>query len=104
RTPARWSSSMSCRRRSRARSAACNCASAYSLWRSVAATNPHITPALSVERLAGTFPGDLGVELTEIADEQVRGRLRVDRRHLHPGGFVHAGAWVGFADTVAAWG
>ena len=70
----------------------------------MAATNPHITPALSVERLAGTFPGDLGVELTEIADEQVRGRLRVDRRHLHPGGFVHAGAWVGFADTVAAWG
>ena len=67
-------------------------------------TNSNITPALSVERLAGTFPGDLGVELTEIADEQVRGRLRVERRHLHPGGFVHAGAWVGFADTVAAWG
>jgi 1,4-dihydroxy-2-naphthoyl-CoA hydrolase len=70
----------------------------------VATTNPKITTALSVERLGGTFPGDLGVELTEIADEHVRGRLRVDRRHLHPGGFVHAGAWVGFADTVAAWG
>jgi len=70
----------------------------------VTPTNSNITPALSVERLAGTFPGDLGVELTEIADEQVRGRLRVERRHLHPGGFVHAGAWVGFADTVAAWG
>ena len=26
------------------------------------------------------------------------------RRHLHPGGYVHGGAWVAFADTVAAWG
>ncbi len=67
-------------------------------------TNPEITPELSVERLAGTFPGELGVELTEITDERVVGRIRIDRRHLHPGGFVHAGAWVGFADTVAAWG
>jgi uncharacterized protein (TIGR00369 family) len=67
-------------------------------------TNPQITAALSAERLAGTFPGDLGVELTDIGDECVRGRLQVDRRHLHPQGFVHAGAWVGFADTLAAWG
>jgi uncharacterized protein (TIGR00369 family) len=66
--------------------------------------NPQITPALSVERLADTFPGDLGVELTEITNERVVGRMRIDRRHLHPGGFAHAGAWVGFADTVAAWG
>jgi uncharacterized protein (TIGR00369 family) len=67
-------------------------------------TNPTITPALSVERLGGTFPGDLGIELTEIADGQIRGRMQIDRRHLHPMGFVHAGAWVAFADTVAAWG
>src|SRR5947209_16223435 len=67
-------------------------------------TNPAITPALSVERLAGTFPGDLGIELTEITDEHVRGRMAVDRRHLHPMGYVHGGAWVAFADTVAAWG
>ena len=67
-------------------------------------TNPAITPALSVERLRGTFPGDLGVELTEITDEHVRGRMAIDRRHLHPMGYVHGGAWVAFADTVAAWG
>jgi 1,4-dihydroxy-2-naphthoyl-CoA hydrolase len=66
--------------------------------------NPEITPELSVERLEGTFPGDLGIELTEITDEQVRGRMRVDRRHLHPMGYVHGGAWVALADTVAAWG
>jgi 1,4-dihydroxy-2-naphthoyl-CoA hydrolase len=28
----------------------------------------------------------------------------VDERHLHPGGYVHGGVWVAFADTVAAWG
>ena len=28
----------------------------------------------------------------------------VDERHLHPGGYVHGGAWVAFADSVAAWG
>jgi 1,4-dihydroxy-2-naphthoyl-CoA hydrolase len=67
-------------------------------------TNQAITPQLSVERLAGTFPGDLGIQLTEITDELVRGRMSVDRRHLHPMGYVHGGAWVAFADTVAAWG
>jgi 1,4-dihydroxy-2-naphthoyl-CoA hydrolase len=67
-------------------------------------TNPAITPALSVERLGGTFPGDLGIELLEITDEHVQGRMRIDRRHLHPMGYVHGGAWVAFADTVAAWG
>jgi uncharacterized protein (TIGR00369 family) len=30
--------------------------------------------------------------------------MAVDRRHLHPGGYVHGGAWTAFADTVAAWG
>lgn len=70
----------------------------------MAETNQAITAELSVERLAGTFPGDLGIELVEITDEHVRGRMRVDRRHLHPMREVHGGAWVAFADTVAAWG
>jgi uncharacterized protein (TIGR00369 family) len=67
-------------------------------------TNKAITPELSAQRLAGTFPGDLGIELTEITDQHVLGRMAVDRRHLHPMGYVHGGAWVAFADTVAAWG
>jgi uncharacterized protein (TIGR00369 family) len=67
-------------------------------------TNPAVTPQLSAQRLAGTFPGDLGIELTEILDDRVQGRMLVDRRHLHPMGYVHGGAWVAFADTVAAWG
>lgn len=67
-------------------------------------TNPEITPRVIAEVLPGTFPGDLGIELVTIDDERVEGRLLVDRRHLHPGGYVHGGVWVAFADTVAAWG
>ena len=42
--------------------------------------------------------------MVRIDDDGVEGRLAVDQRHLHPGGYVHGGVWVGFADTVAAWG
>jgi uncharacterized protein (TIGR00369 family) len=68
------------------------------------ATNEAVTPQRSREALRGTFPGDLGIEVVEITDELARGRMAVDRRHLHPGGYVHGGAWTAFADTVAAWG
>jgi 1,4-dihydroxy-2-naphthoyl-CoA hydrolase len=66
--------------------------------------NPEITPAATAKVLPGTFPGDLGIELVAIEDGRVEGRLLVDRRHLHPGGYVHGGVWVALADTVAAWG
>ena len=67
-------------------------------------TNEQVTPEAIAGRLEGSFPGDLGIEPVEITDEHARGRIVVDRRHLHPGGYVHGGAWVGFADSVAAWG
>lgn len=67
-------------------------------------TNPEITVANAPAALAGSFPGELGIELLEIDDDSVTGRLRVDHRHLHPGGYVHGGVWVALADTVAAWG
>jgi uncharacterized protein (TIGR00369 family) len=67
-------------------------------------TNRQITPELSRGRLAGTFSGDLGIEITEIDDEHVRGRMGVEKGHLHPAGYLHGGAWVALADTLAAWG
>jgi 1,4-dihydroxy-2-naphthoyl-CoA hydrolase len=70
----------------------------------VSPSNPQITPEVSRQVFPGTFPGNLGIELLEIAEDEVRGRMVVDERHLHPGGYVHGGAWVAFADTVAAWG
>jgi uncharacterized protein (TIGR00369 family) len=66
--------------------------------------NPAVTPDTARERLAGTFPGNIGIEVVRIEDDEVEGRLRIDERHLHPGGYVHGGVWVAFADSVAAWG
>jgi uncharacterized protein (TIGR00369 family) len=70
----------------------------------IANRNPGVTAEISAKALEGTFPGDLGIELLELDDDAVTARLLVDRRHLHPGGYVHGGVWVAFADTVAAWG
>ena len=53
--------------------------------------------------LPGSFPGDLGIEPLQIEDDRAHGRIVVDRRHLHPGGFVHGGVWTALGDTVAAW-
>lgn len=65
---------------------------------------PEVTAEVLRERLKGTFPGDLGIEPLEVSEERARGRLVVDQRHLHPGGYVHGGVWAALADTVAAWG
>jgi 1,4-dihydroxy-2-naphthoyl-CoA hydrolase len=54
--------------------------------------------------LRDSFPGELGIEPVDVSETIVRGRLVVDRRHLHPGGYVHGGVWVAFADSIAAWG
>lgn len=62
-----------------------------------------VTPEDARGFLRGSFPGDLGIEPLEIEDTHARGRIVVDRRHLHPGGFVHGGAWTAIGDTVAAW-
>src|SRR4029450_13783771 len=45
----------------------------------------------------------MAIEPVEITDEVSTGRIVVDERHLHPGGFVHGGVWTAFGDSVAAW-
>jgi uncharacterized protein (TIGR00369 family) len=69
----------------------------------VADDAPQITVDSIRERIASSFPDDMGVEPLALDDERCRGRIVVDDRHLHPGGLVHGGAWVGLADSVAAW-
>jgi len=53
--------------------------------------------------IGGSFPGDLGIEPLEIENSFASGRIVVDQRHLHPGGYVHGGVWTALGDTVAAW-
>jgi 1,4-dihydroxy-2-naphthoyl-CoA hydrolase len=69
----------------------------------LATPNPEVTPESISERIRDSFPSDLGVEPLEVDDERFVGRMVVDRRHLHPGGLVHGGAWVALADSVGAW-
>jgi 1,4-dihydroxy-2-naphthoyl-CoA hydrolase len=66
-------------------------------------TNPLVTVEFARERIEDSLPGDMGVEPMEATDESFVGRMMVDRRHLHPGGLVHGGAWVALADSVGAW-
>ncbi|MBS1884028.1 MAG: PaaI family thioesterase, partial [Actinobacteria bacterium] len=55
------------------------------------------------EFAVGSFPADLGIEPLEIDGDHARGRIIVESRHLHPGGFVHGGVWTALGDTVASW-
>jgi uncharacterized protein (TIGR00369 family) len=61
------------------------------------------TPEIISAFIADSFPGHLGIEPLEIEDSFATGRIVVDQRHLHPGGFVHGGVWTALGDTVAAW-
>jgi 1,4-dihydroxy-2-naphthoyl-CoA hydrolase len=62
-----------------------------------------ITPEHVRGFIGDSFPGDLGIEPLEIGDDRVVARIVVDRRHLHPGGYVHGGVWTALGDTAAAW-
>ncbi|HEY8083040.1 MAG TPA: PaaI family thioesterase [Solirubrobacterales bacterium] len=62
-----------------------------------------VTPENVRAFLPGSFPGDLAIEPLEIEDSFAKGRIVVDKRHLHPGGYVHGGVWTALGDTVAAW-
>jgi 1,4-dihydroxy-2-naphthoyl-CoA hydrolase len=73
----------------------------------VSEDRPHPSTRITTDSakafLPGSFPGDLRIEPLEIEEARSRGRIAVDRRHLHPGGFVHGGVWTALGDTVAAW-
>jgi uncharacterized protein (TIGR00369 family) len=62
-----------------------------------------ITVENAASFIGGSLPGDLGIEPLEIEATRARGRVVVDQRHLHPGGFVHGGSWAALGDSVAAW-
>lgn len=51
-----------------------------------------------------TIGEHLGIEITEIGDDYVRGRMPVDRRTLQPYGLLHGGASVVLAETLGSIG
>jgi uncharacterized protein (TIGR00369 family) len=52
----------------------------------------------------GHLPGDLGVEITQVASGLVEGRLTIAPRHLAPNGYLHAATVVALADTCCGYG
>ncbi|HET8780606.1 MAG TPA: hotdog fold thioesterase [Agromyces sp.] len=55
-------------------------------------------------RRDGTLLDTLGIELTELTEDSLKGRMPVDGRTRQPGGVLHGGASVALAETLASWG
>lgn len=64
---------------------------------------PEITPESFMKLQAGTLPDLLGLEILEIGEGRLTGRMKVERRHHAPNGFLHAASIVALADTCAGY-
>ncbi|QEO14800.1 hotdog fold thioesterase [Agromyces intestinalis] len=60
--------------------------------------------ARAMSRSTDTAITALGIEMTEATDDSLKGRMPVDGRTRQPGGVLHGGASVAFAETLASWG
>jgi len=56
------------------------------------------------EFMQGSLVGHLGIEILEIGDKFVKGRMPVDERTRQPQGALHGGASVAFAETLGGTG
>jgi len=63
-----------------------------------------VTAADVRAQLPGTMMEHLGIEITEIGDDFVRGTMPVDRRTHQPFGLLHGGASVALAETLGSFG
>jgi len=52
---------------------------------------------------SGTLIENLGIEILEIRDDALVGRMPVDTRTVQPAGVLHGGASVALAETLASW-
>jgi uncharacterized protein (TIGR00369 family) len=50
------------------------------------------------------LPGFVGIEFDSVEAGQVQSRLRVERRHMAPNGFLHAASVIALADTSCGYG
>ncbi len=53
-------------------------------------------------RNAGGINGHLGIEITDIGPDWIKGTMPVDHRTIQPMGIVHGGASVVLAETLAS--
>jgi len=55
-------------------------------------------------RGTGFLPGYMGVVIIGLADQEIRSELTIQRHHIAPNGFLHAGTVVTLADTSCGYG
>lgn len=55
-------------------------------------------------RGTGFLPGYMGVAITGLADREIRAELAIQRHHIAPNGYLHAGTVVTLADTACGYG
>lgn len=53
---------------------------------------------------AGKLPGHLGIVITHVSESEIKAELEVTDTVMAPNGFLHAGAVVTLADTLAGYG
>jgi uncharacterized protein (TIGR00369 family) len=55
-------------------------------------------------RGTGFLPGYMGVVITALAEQELRAELAIQKHHIAPNGFLHAGTVVTLADTACGYG
>src|SRR5690606_37442899 len=59
---------------------------------------------IALNQMAGsTMIETLGIEVVELRDDALVGRMPVDERTVQPAGVLHGGASVALAVTLASW-
>lgn len=55
------------------------------------------------QRGSEALPKSLGIEILQAGDDFLLGSMQVDNCSINPAGFLHGGASVAFAETLASW-
>lgn len=64
---------------------------------------PELTIADFKARGTGYLPGELGIEMTALAQSTASSRMPVRQLHFAPNGFLHAASVVALADTTCGY-
>lgn len=62
--------------------------------------NPDLSQSAQLSK--GTIHDALGIEVTEVGDDYIKGRMPVDERTVQPYGILHGGASVVLAESLGS--
>lgn len=65
----------------------------------MSALRPDISAALLNQRGQEYLPGYLGIDIVELAPQQLKSRMPIHKLHIAPNEFLHAASVVALADT-----